>query len=263
MSHHETAAQPAWADKPIWTDLSTSDPEAARAFYSRVLGWHVEVNPDPLYGGYGLATVDGKTVAGIGPKQMAEAPTAWSLYIGTPDVDALSAKVQAAGGNVIVPGMEVGDQGKMAVYQDPAGAFICAWQPMAMSGFNGSGAGAYTWAELNARGFDNDARFYDAVFGWTERATSMGEGQPPYHQFAAGGEDVAGGMEMSPMVPPMVPSYWMVYFGVADVDASFKAAVDAGGTEMVSPTPFPGGRFAIITDPQGAVLGLLQAMAAA
>lgn len=263
MSHHETTATPVWADKPIWTDLSTTDPAAARAFYAQVFGWQIDVNPDPLYGGYALATVDGGMVAGIGPKQMAEQPNAWALYIGTPDIDALSAKVQAAGGTVIVPGMDVGDQGRTAVYQDPSGAFIGAWQPMAMTGFAGTGSGSYRWAELNARGFDHAVPFYGSVFGWTSKGTPMGEGQADYHRFSSGGEEVAGGMEMSPMVPAMVPSYWMVYFAVADVDAAFQRAIDAGATEMVSPSPFPGGRFAIISDPQGAVLGLHQAMAPA
>ena len=261
MSHHETSAMPAWADKPIWADLATSDVGASSAFYSRVFGWQVDVNPDPLYGGYALATIGGKSAAGIGPKQMAEQPTAWSLYIGTTDADALAAKVQAAGGSVIVPAMTVGDQGRTAVFQDPSGAFIGAWQPMAMTGFAGSGPGSYAWAELNARGFDAAAAFYRTVFGWTQNVMPMPDGAPPYTQFAADGEDIAGAMEMSPMVPAAVPSYWLVYFAVADVDASFKTAIDAGATEMVGPTSFPGGRFAIISDPHGAVLGLHQRVA--
>lgn len=60
------------------------------------------------------------------------------------------------------------------------------------------------------------------------------------------------------MVPAQVPSYWMVYFGVDDVDGSFKKATEAGGTEMLAPREFPGGRFAILADPQGAVFGLMK-----
>jgi hypothetical protein len=50
--------------KPVWIDLSTADPVAAREFYEKVFGWNVEVNPDPQYGGYALARIDGKDVAG-------------------------------------------------------------------------------------------------------------------------------------------------------------------------------------------------------
>ena len=58
------------------------------------------------------------------------------------------------------------------------------------------------------------------------------------------------------MVPSEVPSYWMVYFAVTDVDATFKTAMAAGGKEMLSPQDYPGGRFAILSDPQGAVLAI-------
>ena len=69
--------------KLAWIELSSKDPAASRDFYSRLFGWHVEVSPDPQYGGYGMAKVDGDDVAGIGPSQSPEAPTAWGLYIGS------------------------------------------------------------------------------------------------------------------------------------------------------------------------------------
>jgi predicted enzyme related to lactoylglutathione lyase len=49
----------------------------------------------------------------------------------------------------------------------------------------------------------------------------------------------------------------MAYFTVEDVDAAFRTATDAGGREMLAPQDFPGGRFAIVNDPQGAAFGLL------
>ena len=85
----------------------------------------------------------------------------------------------------------------------------------------------------------------------------MGEGQPPYTEFLLRGESIAGAMEINTMVPAQVPSYWMVYFEVSDVDGSFRKATEAGAQVMLAPQDFPGGRFAILTDPQGAVFGLL------
>jgi len=245
-------------NRPAWVDLSTPDVAASRAFYERVLGWQVEVSPDPAYGGYGIARIGGKDVAGIGPKQSPEQPTVWSLYIGTDDAADLAARVQRAGGTVIGPPFPVGDQGTMAIFQDPAGAFISAWQADTMHGFQATGAGAYGWAELNARGVDRALPFYAAVFGWTTRTSDMGEGNPPYVEFLAGADSVAGAWEMNPAIPPEVPSYWMVYFNVDDVDAAFRRGLDAGASEMMAPQDFPGGRFAIIGDPHGATLGLLR-----
>jgi predicted enzyme related to lactoylglutathione lyase len=246
------------ANKPVWVDLSSDDAAASRDFYSKLFGWKVEVNPDPNYGGYGMAQIGDKAVAGIGPKMSPQAPTAWNLYIGTEDAKSLAGKVEAAGGKVLAPPMQVGEQGTMAVFQDPSGAVISAWQPDAMSGVLPSGSpGTYCWAELNARGVDKALPFYKAVFGWTAKPSDIGGGMV-YNEFQLDGQSIAGGQEMMSMVPAEVPSHWMIYFGVDDVDASFKKAMQIGAKEFVSPMDFPGGRFAIVGDPQGASFGLLK-----
>src|SRR5437667_2325959 len=245
-------AKTAVANKPIWVDLSSQDAAGSRDFYSKLFGWKVDVNPDPQYGGYALAKIGGKDVAGIGPQQTPGAPTAWMLYIGTTDADELAKKVRSAGGTVVAPAFDVGEQGRMAVFQDPTGAFISAWQATQMRGFQVDAPNAYGWAELNARGVDQAIPFYKQAFGWTAKTSEMGEGQPPYTEFEVDGERIAGGMEMNPMVPAEVPSYWMVYFNVADVDDAFRKATGAGAREMLAPQDFPGGRLAILTDPQGA-----------
>jgi predicted enzyme related to lactoylglutathione lyase len=146
----------------------------------------------------------------------------------------------------------------MTVFQDPSGAFISAWQPRAMGTFYAGVANTFGWAELSARGIEKAIPFYQQVFGWTAKSSEMGEGAPPYTEFQLDGESIAGGMEMNPMVPAGVPSYWMAYFAVEDVDRSFKEATAAGASEMLAPQDFPGGRFAILSDPQGAAFGLLK-----
>ena len=65
-------------------------------------------------------------------------------------------------------------------------------------------------------------------------------------------------MDMPPGTPDQVLGYWLVYFDVKDVDASHRAALDAGGRELVAPIDFPGGRMSIVSDPQGAAFGLLK-----
>jgi predicted enzyme related to lactoylglutathione lyase len=247
------------ANKPAWVDLATPDAAASRDFYSKVFGWKIEVNPDPQYGGYGMAKVGDQQVAGIGPKMSPEQPTVWTLYIATDNADDLAKKVQAAGGKVIAPPFDVGDQGRMATFQDPSGAFISAWQPKAMNAaFPQGEPGQFGWGELNARGVDKAVPFYKKVFGWDVKTSDMGPDSPPYNEFQLGGESIAGGQEMNKMAPAQMPSYWLVYFTVADVDKSFKVATQAGGREMVAPMDFPGGRFAILSDPQGAAFALMQ-----
>src|SRR5260370_25705948 len=163
-----------------------------------------------------MGEVDGKRVAGIGPKMSPEAPTAWSIYIATDDADALVKKAQAAGGKVVAPPFDVGDQGRMGAIQDPSGAVISVWQAGAMNSAMPVGeANTYGWAELSARGVDKALPFYQEVFGWTTKTNDMGPDQPAYYEFQLGGESVAGAQEMQKMVPAQVPSYWLLHFPVS------------------------------------------------
>jgi predicted enzyme related to lactoylglutathione lyase len=66
-------------------------------------------------------------------------------------------------------------------------------------------------------------------------------------------------MAMPEGMPPHVPSYWMPYFQVADLDASLTTAQSLGASVMVGPNAIPdGGRFVILRDPQTAVFALYQ-----
>src|SRR5207244_5541594 len=189
------------ANAPAWVDLSSKDAAASRDFYSKLFGWKVEI-AGPDAGGYALAKLGGKDVAGIGPTQDPTAPSAWMVYIGTRDADATAKKVEAEGGKVVAPPFDVLDQGRMAVFQDPTGAFISVWQPKKMFGSEVTGKqGAYSWAELNSRGFEKAKPFYAKVFGWDKKVSPMGEGQGDYTEFTNDGQSIAGGMEMKPMEP--------------------------------------------------------------
>ena len=245
----------ATSHKPIWTDLGSGDAAAARDFYARLFDWDIHVSPDPQYGGYGRALAAGKDAAGIGPKMSPDQPSAWAFYIGTDDAEATSRAVEAAGGKVIAPVFDVGDQGRMGVFQDPAGAFFSVWQPTGMGGFQADGAGTFAWAELEAKNRDAVLPFYAQVFGWGTRRSPMGPGQPEYVEFLVDGESIAGANEP---YGEGAPSHWLVYFGVDDVDASFDKAIGLGAKQLAEPQDFPGGRFAIITDPEGAAFGLLK-----
>jgi predicted enzyme related to lactoylglutathione lyase len=246
------------ANRPVWVDLSSTDPNASMDFYRKVFGWQIDVSDDPQYGGYGLARIDGTDVAGIGSQMSPGAPSAWNVYIATDDVEDLSSRVEQAGGTVVAPAFDVGEMGRMAVFRDPGGAFISAWQAGAMRPEPTGGPNTFGWPELNTRDLERSIPFYEQVFGWDRRTSPMGPDAPDYTEFLLAGESIAGAQPISTGLPADVPSYWMAYFSADDVDELYRKAIDAGATEMVSPSDFPGGRFAIVMDPQGAMFGILK-----
>lgn len=243
--------------KPNWIDLMAPDTDAARAFYGALFGWRTEPNPDPQFGGYAVAQLDGKDVAGIGPVMGEGAPTAWTVYFGTPDADETARRVEASGGKVIAKPMQVGPAGRMAVLQDPSGAVFGVWEPAGMPGFGvDHEAGSFGWTEVSARGIEADKPFYKAVFGWESKATPMGD-MGTYTEWQLDGTSIAGGMEMPPTMPAEVPSYWLVYFQVDDVPAATAKAASLGAKVMMDSVDYPGGKFSILSDPQGATFGLV------
>lgn len=239
---------------PIWIDLASTDVAGSRAFYEPLLGWETQELP-PEAGGYAFFSRGGRIAAAAGPTQGPGQPTAWQVYFGTDDADETARKVTAAGGTVVAPPFDVLDQGRMAVFQDPSGAFFSVWQPKEMAGLElVHEPGGFDWCELDARGIQTDKAFYRDVFGWSARDTDDGQ---PYTMWEVDGEDVGGGMEMPGTVPAEVPSFWQVYFRVADLEAAAAKVGELGGTVMMGPEAYPGGRFVIAGDPQGATFGLL------
>jgi predicted enzyme related to lactoylglutathione lyase len=238
-----------------WVDIGT-DIEPAKRFYGSLLGWEaMEAGPPEQTGGYGFFTKGGRMVAGYGPKQN-PGPPAWAVYFAVTNADEAAKKIENAGGKVVMAPMDVMGAGRMAVFQGPDGAFFSVWQPGEHKGAQlVREGGAMSWVELNTRELDAAKQFYPDVFGWTVESH---EGEMTYHELHLGSEAVGGMMTMPPQVPAEVPSNWLVYFGTDDVDASAKRAGELGGNVAAGPMDFPGGRFAVVLDPQGAAFGLLR-----
>lgn len=242
---------------PCWTDLATPDLADARRFYPDLFGWTSEVVPEPEAGGYTVFRKDGRRVAGAGPPAAPGQMPIWSAYVATDDADLVAGRVAAAGGQVFVPPFEVFDQGRMAVFSDPAGAALSVWQPMAMPGAElFDSPGALTWTELVTPDPDGAEVFYELVFGWQPEEQVV-DGVP-YTGWRLGDRIVAG------MTPPLgegfpsdLPAYWTVYFAVTDTDATTDHAIRLGGQVLVPPRDSPEGRYAALRDPQGALFSVI------
>lgn len=240
---------------PCWADLSTTDVAAAADFYARALGWDVEFDHRPEAGGYGRFLLRGRHVAGIGPTGEQSAP-AWSTYFATRDAAATAAMVAACGGTVVMAPLPILDQGVMAVFQDPSGAFFSVWQADRHPGAEiVNEPGSLCWHELATRDVKAAGDFYPRIFGWQARASDMGGA--PYTEFLAEDHSVAGVVPMTAAYPPEIPPHWLVYFCVTDTDEAAGRVERLGGAVLAPPRTVPAGRFAVLADPQSAYFAIL------
>jgi len=118
--------------------------------------------------------------------------------------------------------------------------------------------GSFCWNEMLTTNPDASRAFYTEFLGWKTEEIDMGP-MGTYTLFrTAEGSDVGGMMAMPPDAAAAgAPSHWLSYLSVDDVDESHQRALDLGATGCVPPTDIPGkGRFAVLTDPAGAVFGL-------
>ena len=241
---------------PSWVDLGSEDLAAAKAFYRGLFGWNTPEGP-PEAGGYAVCDLNGKTVAGLGPNMNPAAPPHWATYVNVDNADETVAKVEANGGMVYMPPMDVMEAGRMAVFADPAGAVIGLWQPKEHMGAQlVNEPGTYCWSELLTDDLAGSKAFYRAVFGW-DAETQGPEGPGGYTEWKVGGRSVGGMMAKPEQMPADAPSYWGVYFAVADADASVARAQELGASLMMPAMDIEPGRFALLTDPVGAMFNVL------
>jgi predicted enzyme related to lactoylglutathione lyase len=237
---------------PSWVDIGTHDLSAGVRFYTDLFGWDGQDMGEEA-GHYTIASKAGQQVAAISPAQD-PGPPRWTTYINVDDVDEVARKAEAAGGKIVAAPFDVMTAGRMAIFMDTTGAFIAAWQP---GDHLGAGLvnepGAFAWSELHSSDPAKSKAFYSAVFGWGW------SGADEYPEAQVNGRTIGGLMARRPDLPAEVPDNWLVYFGSADVDADVKRAADLGASVVVGPADIPNtGRFAVLTDPQGAAFALFQ-----
>jgi uncharacterized protein len=242
-----------------WADLTTTDREAAKAFYSGLFGWTGDDQPAGESQLYTLFSKDGKQVAGGGeaPPDQPMPPT-WTPYITVEDVEATAGRVEGSGGMALMPPMDVIDAGRMAIFSDPTGAAVAVWQDGNHKGAELLDApGSISWVELGTGDVATATKFYRDVFGWSSEVAPMGE-SGEYTLFKLGEENVAGAYDKTGILPDEVPPHWLVYFAVDDIEATVAKARELGATASDIMDVEMAGRFSVINDPQGAVFAAIE-----
>ncbi len=239
-----------------WTDLTTTDQEAAKGFYSALFGWELTDTPAGEGVMYTMAAIDGHNVAAISPQPQqqrdAGVPPAWNSYITVENADQALSRAAELGGIVHAPAFDVMEAGRMGVVQDPQGAYFLVWQPGQNIGAGLVNApGALCWNELGSPDPEASARFYGDLFGWT--TTPMEGADPPYLVIENDGHSNGG---IRPPAPPGTPPFWLVYFGCEQIDAALAKVSELGGNVLVGATDIGIAKIGVAQDPQGAVFAL-------
>jgi len=257
MAH--TASHPAGSF--CWIELATTDQDAAKKFYSSLFGWTPNDNPMGPGEVYTIFRLNGRDSA-AGYKLRKDqldrhVPPHWALYIAVDNADAAVAKAAKLGGKILMPAFDVMDVGRMSVIHDPTGAVFCLWQAKKHSGIGVAGEnGAFCWADLSTPDPQRAEKFYSGLFGWK---LEKGEKDTSGYLHIKNGEHYIGGVPPAEHRDPKTPPHWLIYFMVADVEASTEKAKQMGARVYMPPTAMEGvGAWSVLADPQGAVFALFK-----
>jgi predicted enzyme related to lactoylglutathione lyase len=244
-----------------WVELGTSDNEAAKNFYSQLFGWEFEDNPMGPDMVYTMLKLDGKDVGGLYklmPDMVQQGvPPHWMTYVAVTNADEKVEKAKAEGATIMNGPFDVATHGRMAVIKDPTDAVFSIWQPLDQKGSGVWGVpGSACWSELGTNDTERAGEFYSKVFGWTTEP--FGDSPIPYTVVKNENVGIGGIYKLMPEMGP-VPPHWLIYFAVEDADAAVQKARGLGAHVMKPAEDIPGvGRFAILTDPQGAAFAIIK-----
>jgi predicted enzyme related to lactoylglutathione lyase len=261
------------AGVPCWIDTEQPDVDAARDFYANLFGWTFsDAIPDDVPGTYLIASLDGATVAAIGPPQ-GDAPVEWNTYIAVDDADASAAAVRAAGGAIALDPVDAGPGGRLAACVDPRGARFRLWQPRRRLGAQLTNApGSWNFSDLHTADAVAATEFYAPLFGWEfddigfatlirrpgygdHLAATVDPGIRERHEAISAPPGFADAIAW--LAPAASQDHWHVSFTVASRDDS-AAAAEKLGAVVLSSEDSEWTKSALIRDPQGAQLTLSQ-----
>jgi predicted enzyme related to lactoylglutathione lyase len=246
--------------KVLWVDLFTGDPDAASKFYCGLLGW--TATPLEQKGkGYTVFSVGGRAVAGLVPRRLKgeSHPSRWIGYYAVSDINATLALVEKNGGKLRAASRNFPDRGYQAIVSDISEVPIGVIQ-------SSSGdapdvelkPGDWDWFELYVTDPRATADFYHDTLGFDVAPETNADRKSDFVLSSAG--EARGGVAPLPPGVNSKPS-WLGVIRVANLDRSLATVRSLGGEVLVNPHSVEfGSRFAIVLDPTGGTVGLVQYM---
>jgi len=240
----------------VWSDLSTFDIQATRAFYNQCFGWdYQEIDND-----YVLCEADKQAVGGLYTMpekfQSIGMPSFWMSYIKVPNIQQVVRAAQEHGGKVEIQPQNAPGGGLITLIRDPAGAGFTCYEGDDPGGRDTTGGiGRMVWNELHVSDIAKIESFYTCVFGWVVKP---GGGTDRYLIYASPHDTEAfAGIQISSNSVKGDKEYWGVYFSVNCLSTASKYVEQFGG-KIVAEQPLGSERAVLAYDPQGAAFYMIE-----
>jgi hypothetical protein len=245
--------------KIVWADLVTPDLAAAEHFYGALFGWtfnHIRAGKSD----YAVAVIDGRPIAGILQRPVPAAEQrqpAWLTFIAVRDVDAARRVALGHGAKSLTEPKSYAGRGRQAVLTDPGGAVFAM---LAASGGDPpdflAEPGEWIWSALVTQDAGASAAFYQTVFGYDVFETDSDDGA---EHVVLSSDDYARASANSLPAGGRRHPHWLDFVRVSDTVEAANKAVALGGRILVEPHEGGhGGKVAVIADPAGAPIGLME-----
>jgi predicted enzyme related to lactoylglutathione lyase len=252
--------------KIVWLDLVTPDLHQAEQFYAGLFGWTFEpASGDPHYA---VALLDGEPVAGILQRSQPagqQRQPAWLTFIAAGDLDAVKRTALAHGARLLAGPVMYSQRGRQAIFADPDGAVFAVLASSSGDPPDELAAlGQPLWSALLVADPDQEAAFYHALFGYDvyplqDAAGAEESADTAKHVILASGGYARAAVSAFPPGAAHRHAHWLNFVRVADAASACTKAAALGGRVLVEPRiDRHGGRLAVVADPSGAPIGLME-----
>jgi hypothetical protein len=256
---NSTATSNVIPGKLIWADLFTSQPAEATKFYCNLFGW-TSTNIDQKGKSYTVFMNNDVPVAGLAPHTYAKEnhPSRWIGYISVADINAATAAIEKNGGKVHAAVRKFPDRGYQAIVADADGDAIGLIQSSSGDPADENTApGAWNWFELYVPNPKATSDFYHLALNY-EVAPEANSDRKSDFVLSSNGNARAGIAPIPEDAKDGKPR-WLGVIRVADLDQTISKVAGLGGEVLVAPHAVEfGSRFAVILDPTGGTIGLVE-----
>jgi uncharacterized protein len=250
------SGSPRLPGKFVWADLVTDDILTAQKFYTALFGWQFHD-----YGGYFIGRNDDRPLCGMFQRPRPadqNAKPRWLGYISVANVERAQAAVTKAGGRVLARRQKIPKRGEQAIFADAEGALFGV-----IKSSSGDPAdflpepGDWIWIQLLSRDSRKAAEFYRAVGGYEVIENTKSNKLSDYVLVSEGYARAT--VRTIRTEDEKVRPTWLPFVRVQNVSESVARAKQLGGKVLIEPTPdLFDGKVALIADPTGAAIGILE-----